>query len=209
MDIGGLLLGRSQSWRKAEVVGEAEGPADSRNAANNVSAINGAAVPSVGSSMGGFDENSVGTAIVTSNSDSFVQEAVEVFDTNGFMIATGCDMEIDAEDGADFFEETFEGTAVVDNNEAAEANFQENVLDKQAGKVVRSGVVSSSDKDEAGKIAHGVHEIGLATVVFDFARGPKVDMKDVERAAEGSGENELAVAGDSAVGSEDIAGPNW
>ena len=101
---------------KAQVERKTEGAADSWDTADNVGTIDGAAVPGVGGSMGCFDEDSVGTAIVASNSNSFVEEAVEVFDTNGFMIATSGYMEIDAEDGADFFEETFEGTAVIDDN---------------------------------------------------------------------------------------------
>ena len=46
-------------------------------------------------------------------------------------------------------------------------------------------VVSSVDNDKTGEITHDIHKIGFTTVVFDGARLPNVDMKDIEWAAEG------------------------
>ena len=46
-------------------------------------------------------------------------------------------------------------------------------------------VVSSVDNDKTSEITHDIHEIGFTTVVFDGARLPKVDMEDLEWAAEG------------------------
>jgi hypothetical protein len=66
--------------------------------------------------VGGFDENSVGTTIVASNGDSFIQESMEVFNANGFVVATSGNMEIDVQQRADGFEEAFEGAAVVDDD---------------------------------------------------------------------------------------------
>jgi hypothetical protein len=125
---------------------------------------------------------------------------VEVFDSNSFVVAASGDMEIDAENGADFFKKAFESTAVVNNNETAEADFEEDVLDEETGEVVRSGVVSGSDENKSGEVTHGVHEVCLAAVVGNIARSPEIDIEDVERAAEGPGKDELAVAGDGAVG---------
>jgi hypothetical protein len=204
MDVGGLLLSGSRGWRKTEIKGETKRATDSRNTANNIGAVNRAAVPGVGSSVGSFDEDCVGTTIVAGNSNSFVEEAVEVLDADSLVIATSSNMEIDIEDRADFFEETFEGATVVDDNQTAEADFQKNILDKEAGKIVSSGVVSGSDEYKTGEITHGVHEVGLAAVVLDFARSPEIDMEDVEGAAEGPGEDELAVAGDGAVGGDAV-----
>ena len=35
-----------------------------------------------------------------------------------------------------------------------------------------SSVVSGSDENKAGEVTHGIHEIGLATVIGDFTRSP-------------------------------------
>jgi hypothetical protein len=116
MNIGGLLLSRSRSWRKAEVKRETKRPTDSRNTANNISAVNMAAVPGVGGSMGSFDEDGVSATIVAGNSNSFIQETVEMFNTNSFVVATSSDVDIDIENRADGFEEAFESAAVVDDD---------------------------------------------------------------------------------------------
>ena len=72
--------------------------------------------------MGSFDKDSVGATIDSCNGNSFVHILVEVFNTNGLVIATGSNMEFDMENCADFLEETFEGAAVVD--QPAEADFE-------------------------------------------------------------------------------------
>jgi hypothetical protein len=66
-------------------------------------------------------------------------------------------------------------------------------LDKKTSKVMCSNVVSGIDEDNAGEIAHNVHEVRLAAIVGDFARGPEIDVKDIKGAAEGPGEDELAM----------------
>jgi hypothetical protein len=66
--------------------------------------------------MGGFDENIVGTTIVASNGDSFVQEPVKMFDTNCFVVAASSNMDVDVQDGADFLETAFEGATIIHNN---------------------------------------------------------------------------------------------
>ena len=80
--ISSLLLGRSWVWREADVEREAKGTAYSRDAPNNVGAIDGAAVPDVGSSMGSFGKNVVGTTIVGSNGNGFAFESAAVIDNN-------------------------------------------------------------------------------------------------------------------------------
>ena len=72
---------------------------------------------------GSFDENGVSAAFVGNNGDSFIEELVEVFDTNGFVVAVGGDMNVDVQKGADGLEKAFECAAVVDGDEAAEAYF--------------------------------------------------------------------------------------
>ena len=69
---------------------------------------------------------------------------------------------------------------------------------------MRSGVISGGDKYESCEVAHGVHEISFAAVVGNIARSPEIDMEDIEWAAEGPREDELAVAGDGAVGSDAV-----
>jgi hypothetical protein len=65
--------------------------------------------------MGCLDKDSVGATIVGRDGNSFIQEPVEVFDANCFVVATGCDVNVDIQDRADGLKEPFESTAVVDN----------------------------------------------------------------------------------------------
>jgi hypothetical protein len=122
--------------------------------------------------MGSFNKNGIGTSIVAGNGNGFVEETVKMFDANSFVIAASSDMKVNVQNGTDLCEEALEGTTVIDNNQSAEANFQKKVLDKEASEVVGSGIVSSSDKDKACKITHGVHEICLAAVICNLARSP-------------------------------------
>ena len=52
---------------------------NNRDTADNISTINVAAVPSVSCSVRGFDKNRVDAAIIGSNSNSFIEESVEMF----------------------------------------------------------------------------------------------------------------------------------
>ena len=63
MNIGSLLLSRSWSRSKAEIKRKGERTTDSRDASNNVGAINGAAVPCAGSGVSSFDEDGIGATL--------------------------------------------------------------------------------------------------------------------------------------------------
>ena len=147
VNVGGLLLGRCRSRRKADVERKAKGTADGRDTADDVSAIYGATVPSVSGSVGGFHENGIGATIVGSDGDSFIEEAMKMLDADSLVIAASGDMKIDIEDAADFFEETFEGTAVVDNYQSTKTDFQEEALDEELSKFVGADVVGGSDDE--------------------------------------------------------------
>ncbi len=80
--------------------------------------------------MGSFDKDGVGSAIVGGNGEGFVEETMEVFETNSLVVATSSDMEFDTEDCADFLEEAFESAAIVDDDQATETDLEENILSK-------------------------------------------------------------------------------
>ncbi len=46
----------------------------------------------------------------------------------GIMVASSRHMDVNVQDGTDGLKKAFESTTIVDNNETAEANFQENFL---------------------------------------------------------------------------------
>jgi hypothetical protein len=129
MDVGSLLQSWSRGRTQAEVERETKRAPNGRDAANDVSPIDGATVPSVSSSVGSLDEDSVSATVVSGNSDSFIQETMKVFDTDGFVIATSSDVDAYIQNRTDRLEQAFEGTAVVDDNETTETNFQEDFLD--------------------------------------------------------------------------------
>jgi hypothetical protein len=134
MNIRSLIGSWSRSGDEAQVKWKTERPTDSRNTADGVGAIDGTAVPSVGSSVGGFDKDDVGASIVGSDSDSFVKKTVKVLNGNGFVVAPSSDVDIDMENIADGLEQTLEGTAIVDDDKTAEAeaDLQKDFLDEQA-----------------------------------------------------------------------------
>ncbi len=72
VDLRGLLLSRCWPRGETKVKREAKRAAYGRNAADNIGAINRAAIPGVSGCMGSFDENSVGAAIIGGNSDGFI-----------------------------------------------------------------------------------------------------------------------------------------
>ena len=56
-----------------------------------------------------------------------------MFDADYFVIAFGGTMESNAEEEANVLEESFECAAVVDNDDATEADFEQHILDKEVG----------------------------------------------------------------------------
>ena len=152
--------------------------------------------------MRSFDEDSVGATIITGNGNSFVEEAVEVFNANGFVVATSGDVEIDAENGADFFKEAFESTAIINHNNAAKTNLEKDVLDKEASKIVGGYIGSGRNQDKPSKIAHGIEKVSFAAIVGNVARCPKVHMQIVEGAAKRPRETKFTIARNGTVGSK-------
>jgi hypothetical protein len=113
-----------------EIKREPEFATHSRNAADNVGAVNGTAVPGVGSNHGCFDRNKGCVTIgAGDDGDSLVEEAEEAFDANCFMVTTGCGMKADTKEQAGIGEDAVEGAAGINNNEAAHANFQQDFLE--------------------------------------------------------------------------------
>jgi hypothetical protein len=130
MDVGSLLQSWSRGRTQAEVEGETKRAPNGGDAVNDISPIDGAAVPSVSSSVGSLDEDSVSATVVSGNSDSFIPETMKVLNTDGFVVATGSNMDAYIQNQTDGLEQTLEVTAVVDDNETTETDFQEDFLDK-------------------------------------------------------------------------------
>jgi hypothetical protein len=197
-----LLYSGSRGGRETEIERETKWATDSGDAANDVGAINRTAVPGIGGGVSSLDEDCVGASIIGGDGNCVVQESVEVFDANSFVVATSCDMNINVEDGANSLEEAFESAAVIDNDQPAETDFQKDFLDEKTSEIMSSDVVSGIDKYKPSEVAHSIHEISLATVIGDVSRSPEIDVEDVERAAKGPREDEFTVASDGSVGSD-------
>jgi hypothetical protein len=130
MNVRSLIGSRGWSRGKAQIERKSKRSANGGDAADDIGAINGAAVPSIGGSVGSFDKNGVGATVIGSNSDGFVEESVEAFDANGFVITTSGNMNIDAENVANGDEKAFKIAAIIDNNKTTEADLQQNFLNK-------------------------------------------------------------------------------
>ena len=139
-----------------------------------IGAINRAAIPGVRSSVGSFNKDSVGATIVRCNCSSFVQKPVEVFNANSLVVATSSNMDVNVQDIADRAEETFEGAAVINNNQTTETNFQKNFLDKKTREILSGNVVGSIGNDKASEVTHGIHQVCLSSIVSNVTGGPEI-----------------------------------
>lgn len=110
---------------KADIERELELASNGGDAANNIRAVDGAAIPSIRGAVGGLHENFVGATVVSGDGCNFVEEAKEAFDTDGFVVAAGSGMEGQLEDFAKAVEMGLEDTVGVDDDEAAETDFKE------------------------------------------------------------------------------------
>jgi hypothetical protein len=146
VNVGSLVGSRRGDGTKADVKKETEGPSNSRDAADDVCAIDRAAVPGIGGGVSCFDKDGIGAMVIGGNGNSFIQKLMGVFNTDSFVVAFGSNVEGDVKEKADGFEKTFESAAVVNNDNAAETNFEEDILDKEASEIMGSDVVSGGDE---------------------------------------------------------------
>jgi hypothetical protein len=114
--IGSLICGRSRCRVETQIKWELERMANSWDAANDVGAVNRAAVPSACSGMGCFDKDDVAALVIGSDGGCFVEEPMEFFDANGLMITAWCDMDVNFEGCADGLNKTFESAAVINDD---------------------------------------------------------------------------------------------
>jgi hypothetical protein len=140
---------------QGKVEGKLEFTAHSGYAADNVGAVDQAAVPGVVGDHGGFDPNKVSAAISAGDGDSLVQIAEEAFNADSFVVAARDSMVADTENSTGFFKDTTEGTASVNHDEAAHANFQKYFLKEKAGEFVGVDVGNWNADNELGETAHG------------------------------------------------------
>jgi hypothetical protein len=178
---------------------------DSRDIADNTSTINGTAVPSVSCSVRGFDKHRVSAAIVGSDSNSLIEKLVKVFNSDSFVaVAASSNMKINGKSSADSLGESFKSAAIINDNQTTESDLQKDFLDKETSEIMSCNVVSGIDNDKACEITHNIHEVGFTMVIHNFAGLPKIDIKDVERAAKGLREDKLTVTSNRTIGSETV-----
>ena len=117
---GGGMVG-TKFGRKAQrdIDRENERATDGGNATDDVSAMDGSAVPCIASSMGSGDPNKRVGAIVGGNGDGLVEEPEVSFDADGFVITFGCRVESNLQDVAHGLEGGEKVAACVDDNHAA------------------------------------------------------------------------------------------
>jgi hypothetical protein len=115
---------RYQCSIDSEIERKLEFTAHGGNAANDIGAINGTAIPGVSRDHGSFDPNQRGAPVRAGDSDGLVQIAEEAFDADSFMIAPGSGMEADAEELTGRSEDAAKSTTSVDNDETTHADLQ-------------------------------------------------------------------------------------
>jgi hypothetical protein len=188
-----------------EVKGKLEFTAHGGNAANDVSAVDRTAIPSVSGNHGGFDPDEVRAAIRAGNSDGFIEITEEALNTDGFVITTRGGMETNAKEFASGSEDAAKSAASVDDDKAAHADFQQCLLEEEAGKFVGMDIVNWHTNHELGEVAHGGEKMTSTGFGDSSAGAPKVTMQDKHRCGDGPAEENFAVSTDTLVG-EDAMG---
>jgi hypothetical protein len=156
------------------------------------------------SSVCSFDKNRVSAVIVGSDSNSLIEESVEVFKSDSFVIAASRDMKVNGKSSADSLEESFKSAAVINDNHTTKSNLQKDFLDKETSLIMSCNVVSGINNDKASEITNNIHEVGFTTLIRNFAGLPKIDMKDAERAAVRPREDKLTVMSNGTISSETV-----
>jgi hypothetical protein len=142
MDVLGLV-GRGSRWgAEAEIKGEVERLADGGNAADNVGPINRTTIIGVTSCVRSFNKDGIGTAIVGSNGDGFIQESMKVLGADGLVITLCSNVEGDAKVSTDGFEGAFEDATIIDYDNAAKSDPKEEFLHEETGKIMGSSAIS-------------------------------------------------------------------
>jgi hypothetical protein len=156
---GGAWIGE-RSWRswassvESKVERKLEFATHGGDATDDVSAINGAAIPCVGGDHGGFDPDKVGAAVGAGDGDGFVKVAEEPFDTDSFVVATRGGMETNTKELTSGDEHATKGTTSIDNNETTHANFQQDFLEQKASKFMSMDVMDRHADDKLSEVAH-------------------------------------------------------
>ena len=91
----------------------------SRNAADDVAAVDGATFPCVSSDHGGLNSDQVSATIRACDCDCFVQVSEEALNADSFVVCTRSRVETDAKDFADVGEDATKGATSVDDDKAA------------------------------------------------------------------------------------------
>jgi hypothetical protein len=109
-------------------------------------------------------------------------------------------MNVNVQDITDRTEEAFKGAAIINNNQPAETDFEENFLNKKASKIMGCDVIGCIHKDESSEVTHGIQQICFTTIIGNFTRSPEINMEDVKGATERPRENKFTVTGHSSIG---------
>ena len=128
----------TQFGRKLQryVNGEKERATDGGDAADNVGAVDGSAVPCITGSVGSRDPNKRVVAIVSGNGDGFVEEPEVTFDTDGFVIAFRGGVESNLQDIAHGFEDGEKVASRVDDDHAAHTELEKELGVEDSGEIV-------------------------------------------------------------------------
>jgi hypothetical protein len=124
------------------------------NTTDDVSAINGAAIPCVGGDHGGFDPDKMGAAVGTGDGDGFVKVAEEPFDADSFVVATRGGVETNAKEFTSGGEYATKGTTSVDDNKTTHTNFQQDFLEQKASKFMSMDVMDRYADNKLSEVAH-------------------------------------------------------
>jgi hypothetical protein len=190
------------SGGEGEVEGKLEFTAHGGNAADDVGAVDGTAVPSVSGNHGGFDPDEMRATIRAGNGDGFVKVTKETLNTDGFVITTRGGMETNTEEFASSGENTAESAAGVDDDEAAHADFQQDLLKQKASKFVGMDVVNRHANHKLGEVTHGGEEMASTGFGNSSAWAPKVTVQNKHGSGDGPAEENFAVSTDALVGED-------
>jgi len=173
---GCIVFEEMRKLVEVNVHGEFEVDTKSDVAAGDVGVVSGSRVPGIGSHEGGFNKNFVGISTTAFSFDILVQEAMETFYFEAFVVASGEGDPTNFEGSTHLLEDISEFAVCVDYDHACNTNTKEDILEELATEVGCIAFLDGSDNDGRAEIVHSVEKTYVALEGNRVAGDPGIEV---------------------------------
>jgi hypothetical protein len=133
MDSRDAAVDGNRGFMLSDIQREFKLSTDGYNAADDVSSIDAAAVPSIRSAMRCLNKHLIGATVVSCDCDGLVEVPKEPFYADCFVVSSSGLVKPEAKDFTHFFEHAEKNAGSVDDDKSAKTNFQQYFLHEDTG----------------------------------------------------------------------------